>query len=183
MNSIEERNSKIKIKRTISLPDKYFTSRKEEKTPEENQNRRECLFASIGSIEDIQSPEEENKNEKYAGERVEEFLGDHSEKNEVKDLLLNLSVDQNSTDAESREEILSILNNNKKKMYSSNVLNSNLILNGINFHNQYPLSKSNSLNQLRGHEIPERISKPIFGNYKKKTPLVIENKNSGSKCQ
>jgi hypothetical protein len=157
MSSLEGRNSKKVLKRTLSLPLKDFSDKINQhvliQSPSILKGNSEFLK---NSDTDFELQESEDK--------INDFLGDRKEKNDLENLLGDIHIDSSSTDAESKEEILSILRN-KKKVYASNILVGKLLI-GEKPKNKFSYTKSNSLNQSRtkaiSHEIPERISKPVF---------------------
>ena len=161
MTSLTERNSENLMRRTISLPLRNYPLkdphdlRKQSSLPDQ---------AQLTHYYDIYKNTDAKIELLNRSQVVDDFLGDKKEMDDLENLLLNISLDQSSTDAESKDEILSILNRSKKRVYSSNILDCKLLV-GNSTRKKFPFYKSNSLTQASGcsaiHEVPERISKPI----------------------
>ena len=162
MTSLNERNSEEKfIKRTTSLPLKGYPNRsaqndcfRQPSQHEENSALYSDLFKNLETDAEVL-----NLN---TAQKMGDFLGDRQEVNDLENLLGNISMDQPSTDIDSKDEILSILMKNKKRVYSSNILDSKLFI-GNSIKKKLPFYKSNSITggESGFHEVPERISKPV----------------------
>jgi hypothetical protein len=156
MSSLEGRNAEKVLKRTVSLPLKLFSKKINKSNSIKSKiilrENSEFLRNSGQEFEFIKS-----------NHKVDDFLGDRREINDLENILKDISTDTTCTDIEFKEEIFSILNN-KKKIYSSNILDCKLLI-GEKTKGKFSYTKSNSLNQTRNvtsHEIPKRISRPIF---------------------